>query len=223
MRNGWTVESHTKSHPHMGKQQENYSPEDYGKFLAEELSAPLTFIQDHFHYASTVLAYPYGDYNETIAAKTRELGYQLAFGVCPGPNDRTVHPMKLHRNLILYPVKHPSFKEIFNVHVLHLADVFPGDGQLIDDHKPSVSVRILDPVVPSSVDMGIDNHPVLYTYDPSTRLLTHRPKDKLTSGGHILSVRGEDAEGHLYAYSWFFRIKHYPKHKAAKEVPPDVE
>lgn len=216
-KNNWTVESHTKSHWHMGKDEENYTPDQFDAILTEELGAPLTFIKEHFNYSTDVLAYPYGDYNDDIVAKTQSMGYQLAFGVCPGPNDRTVPPLKLHRNLILYPVKHPSFKEIFEYRVLHLSEMFPGDGQLIKDHKPSVAVKITDPVVPSSVSLGIDSHPVSFNYDPNTRLLTHHPGDKMSSGGHILTVKAEDDQGRKYTYSWFFRIKHYHKAAPAKE------
>ncbi len=214
----WTVESHTKSHMHMGKDEENYSPSDFEALLTKELSVPVSFIKDHFGYTSNVLAYPYGDYNDHLVDKTRAMGYQLAFGVCPGPNDRTVPPLKLHRNLILFPVKHPSFEEIFENQVLHLSEMFPGDGQVITDHKPKVSVKIMDSVVPASVDLGLDNRALSYTYDPVTRVLTHRGGQKMGSGGHSLTVTAEDAQGHKYVYSWFFRIKHYKKSVDVKEA-----
>ena len=219
LKNNWTVESHSKSHLHMGKDEEHYAPERFDAILTEELGAPLTFIKEHFNYASNVFAYPYGDYNDDIVAKTSAMGYQLAFGVCPGPNDRTVPPLKLHRNLILFPVKHVSFEEIFGNRVLHLSGMYPGDGQLINDHDPTVKAVIMDNVVPSSVDLGIDSHPASYKYDPSTHLLTHRADKKMTSGGHIMTVRAEDAQGQKYTYSWFFRIKHYKK-PPADEVGP---
>ncbi len=222
-KDNWTIESHTKSHLHMGKDEENYSAKDFDSLLQEELGTPVSFIKDHFDYTTNVLAYPYGDYNDDIAAKTQAMGYKLAFGVCPGPNDRTVPPLKLHRNLMLYPVKHESFKEIFEYKVLHLSDMFPEDGQWISDHKPAIKVKILDNVVPASVSLGFDSHPADFKYDPATKLLTHLSGEKLSSGGHILTVKAEDAQGQKLTYSWFFRIKHYPKPNPAKEETHEAD
>jgi peptidoglycan/xylan/chitin deacetylase (PgdA/CDA1 family) len=221
-KNGWSVECHTKSHYNLGLEESKRTPEQFDALLDDELSTSLDFIKDHFNYASGILAYPYGVYDDKVVAKAQSMGISMAFGVSPGPNDRTVPGMKLHRNLILFPVKHPSFEEIFESKVLHLTDMYPGDGQLIDDHLPPLQVKVLDSVVPSTVDLGIDNRPIDYTYDPATRLLTHKAGVKIASGGHILTVKAEDAQGKKYTYSWYFRIKHYKKKAPAKEETHDV-
>ncbi len=205
---GLSLESHTKSHLNLGYVEEKKKPEDFAKLLTEELSVPVSFIEDKFSYTPTTLAYPYGVYNDVIEAETRKQNYQLAFTVNAGPNDRTVPPLKLKRDLILNPCSHEAFAALFEPKVLHLDQVQPADGQFILSHQPLISMVIKDPIDYKTLKLTVGTKPTTYHYDPNTHVLSHQMKVPLKSGGHFLTVEATDLNGQPRVYTWYFRIKH---------------
>ncbi len=207
-RKGMAVESHTKSHLNLGLEEEKREPADFNRILDEELSEPLSFISEKFNRKATILAYPYGVYDDTIVKKTQEKGYQMAFTVNKGPNDRTVSALKLRRYLILYPLGHDKFGKIFETKVLHLEKMFPYDGEVISNAFPKISTKILDEIVPDSLDLHLGDHRMVFRYNPQTKILTHQIKSKLRPGGHMLILTAKDDEGNHRIYTWYFRLKH---------------
>ncbi len=205
---GMVVESHTANHLNLGLVEEKTPPMDYQKLLEFELSEPLTFVQSNFKRKPELIAYPYGVYDPTILKSTREEGYKLAFTVNPGPNDRTIDPLKLKRELVLYPISHERFARLFTDKVLHMKNLSPGDGDVIDTQKPVVTAQIIDEVVPRSIQLQLGNHLMPVHYDPKTRRLTHRVGAELAQGGHILTLQATDVKGFTRVYNWYFRIKH---------------
>ncbi len=207
-RAGIAVESHTKSHLNLGLEEEKIQASDFNRLLDEELSDPLTFINEKFNHKATTLAYPYGVYDDVIVQKTREKGYQLAFTVNRGPNDRTVPPLKLRRYLVLFPLEHEKFGRIFENKVLHLEKTYPYDGQVISSEFPKISAEILDDIVPASLDLHLGDHRMVFHYNPQTKTLIHQVKAKLRPGGHMLILTAKDVQGNRRIYSWYFRLKH---------------
>ena len=205
---GMIVESHTANHLNLGLVNEQKAPVDYQKLLEFELSEPLTFIQSNFKRRPELIAYPYGVYDPAILKTTHEEGYKLAFTVNPGPNDHTVDPLKLRRELVLYPISHERFAKFFTDKVLHMTGLSPADGDVIDTQKPVITAQIGDDVVPRSIRLQSGNRILRVQYDPKTRLLTHRVDEELTQGGHILTLRATDVKGVSRVYNWYFRIRH---------------
>ena len=213
------VESHTTHHLNLGKENEKKDPDEGGKLLTDELTEPLTFIETRFKRKPQWLAYPYGVYDPSVLKAVQDAGYQLAFTVNPGPNDRTVPPLMLKRNLVLYPISHERFARIFTDKVLHLKNLTPGDGALIDSPKPVISGKIEDEIIPKSVKVHIGNQVLKAQYNPKTHLFRHVLTSPLKRGGHIFEVQAKDKEGNTYVYDWYFRIKHVldEKNKTADE------
>jgi peptidoglycan/xylan/chitin deacetylase (PgdA/CDA1 family) len=214
-KSGMIVESHTANHLNLGLVNEQKTPVDYQKLLDFELSEPLTFIQSNFSRKPELIAYPYGVYDPAILQTTRAQGYKLAFTVNPGPNDHTVDPLKLRRELVLYPISHERFARFFTDKVLHMKGLSPGDGDVIDTQKPVIRAQIVDDVVPCSIRLQSGNRILRVQYDPQTRLLTHPVGEELTQGGHILTLRATDVKGASRVYNWYFRIKHKRYEKKA--------
>ena len=202
------VESHTTHHLNLGKENEKRDPEGAKKLLTDELSEPLTFIETRFKRKPQWLAYPYGVYDPAVLKAVEDAGYQLAFTVNPGPNDRTVPPLMLKRNLVLYPISHERFARIFTDKVLHLKKLTPADGALIDSPKPVISGKIEDEILPKSVKVQIGNQILKAQYNPKTHLFRHVLTTPLKRGGHIFAVQAKDKDGNTYVYNWYFRIKH---------------
>jgi peptidoglycan/xylan/chitin deacetylase (PgdA/CDA1 family) len=216
-KSGMVVESHTANHMNLGKEGEKLDAADAQKLWTFELSQPLTFIETRFNHKPDWLAYPYGVYDPGILKTVEAEGYKLAFTVNPGPNDRTLQPLMLKRNLVLYPISHERFAKIFKDKVLHLKKLSPGDGDLIDSQKPVITAQILDDIVPKSVKLQIGNHVMKVQFDPQTHVFTHSVGDSLPRGGHILTAMATDKDGNNRVYNWYFRIKHQKVGKDSKD------
>ena len=205
---GMALESHTHSHLNLGYVEEKKSVKNFTDLLENELSEPVDYIQKEFGYKATTLAYPYGVYDETIIRETRRQNYQLAFTVNPGPNDRTVPPLMLKRDLILNPISHESFAALFKTKVLHLDKMMPGDGEFIKNHRPLISMIIKDDIDYKTIKLFIGTARVSYSYDPRSQELKHQLHRALKSGGHFVMVEAKDRSGQKRNYTWYFRIKH---------------
>ncbi len=207
-KNGLALESHTKSHLNLGLVDEKTPPKEFREMLAVELSFPIKYMKEKFNYSATTLAYSYGVYNEKVLKATKTQGYQLAFTVNPGPNDRTVPPLKLKRDLILNPTSHETFAGFFEPKVLHLGYFQPGDGELIKSHKPMLAAVIKDDVDPKTIKFALGDQSMRFKYDPKTRRLTHRIGANLKPGGHMVTLSAVDKTGQKRTYTWYFRVKH---------------
>ena len=220
---GIVPESHTKSHLNLGLEEEKNGTETFAKILAEELGDPITFLREKFNRSSKVLAYPYGVYNPTILKATEKAGYELAFSVNPGPNDRTLPPLILRRNLVLYPTKREEFAKIFKEKVLHLDHVKPGDGDVIDSQLPLIRMELLDDVDPTSIRFQVGNRTVMGGYNPSTHVFHHQVKAALKAGGHMLTIEAKDRKGQRRVFTWYFRIKHRHLGKEEESDLPTIK
>lgn len=214
---GMDLEAHTANHLNLGLEAEKQTAEAFEKTLRFELTEPVTFLQTRFNLKPDLLAYPYGVYNPQILEETAKAGYTLAFTVNPGPNDRTVPPLKLKRNLILYPIKREAFIAIFEPKVLHLGNFGPGDGEVIDSDKPLISVEIKDNIDPKTISFELGNQPMRFQYDPKLHLLTHRIGAALKAGGHMITLGATDLQGQKRVYTWYFRVKHHNLDPVEKE------
>jgi peptidoglycan/xylan/chitin deacetylase (PgdA/CDA1 family) len=207
-KNGLALESHTKSHLNLGLMDEKTPAAEFKDLLAEELTVPIQFMKEKFDYDTTTLAYAYGVYNEKVLKATQAAGYQLAFTVNPGPNDRTVPPLKLKRDLIMNPTNHETFAAFFEPRVLHLGRFQPGDGEVIKSHRPTFVVEIKDDIDPQTIKFTLGEHLMKFVYNPKTRRLTHRIGANLKAGGHMVTLSAVDRAGQTRTITWYFRVKH---------------
>jgi peptidoglycan/xylan/chitin deacetylase (PgdA/CDA1 family) len=209
-RTGMDLESHTTHHYNMGSMGDKKTGRSYAQLLESELDEPLTYIQDKYGHRPTMIAYPYGVYSPQILAQTSRSGYGLAFTVNPGPNDHTVNPLKLRRNLVLYPISHRKFAQMFEDQVLHLEGLSPGDGQEIATDKPLVTARVLDDIDPKSLRFTSGDIRMRIAYDPSTRTFRHQFQQPLKGLGHMMTLSATGLDGKSRVYTWYFRIKRRP-------------
>ena len=205
---GMVIESHTTHHYNMGLVREKKGTENFSGLLWKELTEPLAYIEKRFGRRPQWLAYPFGVYDPEILASTQEAGYELAFTVNPGPNDKTLNPLLLKRNLVLWPFGKEAFKRIFQDKVLHCKDLSPVDGAYIDPVRPKISTKITDDIDPKSVRLQIGPHVMKVKYNPKTGVYSHLVNADLTQGGHILTFTAKDKQGNHRVFNWYFRIKH---------------
>jgi peptidoglycan/xylan/chitin deacetylase (PgdA/CDA1 family) len=67
---GWEIGSHTGSHPHLTQIDDDA--------LLDELTRSKAACEDHLARPCTSLAYPYGDFDARVVAKTASVGYRTA-------------------------------------------------------------------------------------------------------------------------------------------------
>ncbi len=206
-------ESHTTNHLNLGLESEKVPAAEFATLLESELDEPVTFIENRFGKKPTMLAYPYGVYSPRILEQVKKSGYELAFTVNPGPNDRSIDPLKLRRNLVLYPISHEKFAEIFQDGVLHLENLSPGDGEEIVTDKPLFQATLKDDIDPKTLEMQLGPDKLKTSFDPATHILTHQLTKPITHGGHMVTLAGVDKAGQRRVYTWYFRIKHHHPEK----------
>jgi peptidoglycan/xylan/chitin deacetylase (PgdA/CDA1 family) len=207
-KSGMDFQSHTTNHLNLALESEKRTEDDFLELLRSELTEPISFIEKRFGNKPDMIAFPYGVYSPEILEQTQKAGYVMAFTVNPGPNDRSISPLKLRRNLILYPIGHKKFAEMFEDRVLHLENLGPGDGEEITSDTPLISAEVKDDIDPKSIEVHIGDSRLKVHYDPKIRLVRHQLTTPLKQGGHMLTLSATDTEGHHRVYTWYFRIKH---------------
>ena len=86
---GFTLQSHTRSHPDLT----TLSDES----LAEELAQSRQELQQLLDQPIDYLAYPYGRHDERVMEAARQAGYHAAFSTRSGFNRRDVNPFQIRR------------------------------------------------------------------------------------------------------------------------------
>jgi peptidoglycan/xylan/chitin deacetylase (PgdA/CDA1 family) len=97
---GWEVASHTRSHPHLPRLEDDA--------LITELTESRERCAEELGTECRTLAYPYGEYDDRVRAAVRDLGYMGAAALRPGPPDPYRYPrvgVYPHDNLARFRIK----------------------------------------------------------------------------------------------------------------------
>ena len=109
MKNNINFEGHTYSHPHLNQIQD---PAE----LKQELLDSKIDLEQHLGYPVKYLAYPYGDYNQSVIDALKSYGYLAAYTVRLG--DDTVHDdlFTLNRVPVFQSYSHTFVRFWLNLH-----------------------------------------------------------------------------------------------------------
>jgi len=80
-RNGFDIESHSRTHRYLGRKERKESFHDYFEAVRKEIVESSKVIRKQTGREVKYLAYPYGDTNALVVAMARREGYRLAFTV----------------------------------------------------------------------------------------------------------------------------------------------
>lgn len=75
------IQSHTYWHPNFNVEKRRLSPAQYNKFVDFQLRRSKEVLDRKLGINVTMLAWPYGIYNEGLIQKARQAGYTAAFGL----------------------------------------------------------------------------------------------------------------------------------------------
>lgn len=174
---GWEIGSHTVSHINPTK----VSAEK----LAEEFGESKATIEEHTSSEVVALAYPYGNYDDTVMAKVREAGYRIAFSIDRGPADNTDDAMRVPRQMVVKGNSMRTFKRWAHQEKLHLADLDPPIGQHVAAASPTMTARLADEDVPvGEIELVAADKPVKYEVAEDGCTITFRPE--LAEGANII-------------------------------------
>jgi len=208
---GVTIGNHSHFHPRIGRPQEGQTREEYAEWVRKDLQKAQRALSDH-GMASDLLAYPYGEYNETVLAVARELGFALMFAQDEGGVDEWTDAQRIPRVAIVgadLDMERFIFK--LNLAPLHVVELKPEEVDLAQNPPASFSLRLADPqrYRPGIINMFLSEFGRLETqYSAATGVLAHSSPDTLTRPMNRLIVTAREKEGGKF--SMFSRLYFRP-------------
>jgi peptidoglycan/xylan/chitin deacetylase (PgdA/CDA1 family) len=108
------IEGHTYSHPNFKQEKRHMSQEAYEKFVKHELAGSKKILEDKLGTPVTVLAWPFGIYDDYLEQAAADAGYAMAFSIDDKKANRSFRPMAQPRFMILQGLTMPSFEGKMN-------------------------------------------------------------------------------------------------------------
>jgi peptidoglycan/xylan/chitin deacetylase (PgdA/CDA1 family) len=100
-RDGFEVGSHTLSHCDLTRKREGETDQAYLERVKEELLVSKQIIDQKLGQNTVYVAFPYGEYDQTILALSQEAGYRMGFSVKHGGNPFFSDPLAIKREQVI--------------------------------------------------------------------------------------------------------------------------
>lgn len=108
------IQSHTYSHPNFKIAKKKLSSAAYERFVQKELSSSKKILEDKMGTKVTLLAWPFGIYNEYLENQAAKTGYTMAFTIGYHTANRSFKPMEQPRFMIVDKLVDQTYKIILN-------------------------------------------------------------------------------------------------------------
>lgn len=108
------IQGHTYSHPNFKVAKRNHSPAAYEQFVQKELVTSKKILEDKLGIKVTLLAWPFGIYNEYLENQAAKAGYAMAFTIGYHVANRSFKPMEQPRFMIVDKLADQTFKIILS-------------------------------------------------------------------------------------------------------------
>ncbi len=108
------IQGHTLTHPNFKKAKKSLSADDYAKFVEKELTTSKKILEDKMDKSITLLAWPFGIYNDDLEQRAAKAGYVMAFTIDALPTKQSFNPMMQPRYMIVAPQTMKMFAAIVN-------------------------------------------------------------------------------------------------------------
>lgn len=96
----FNIQSHTYWHPNFKQEKARLTPQDYEKFVDTQMSKSKKTLEEKLGIEVTLLAWPFGIYDEELEQNASKAGYVMAFTIEPRPASKTEKPMAEPRYII---------------------------------------------------------------------------------------------------------------------------
>ncbi len=108
------IQGHTLTHPNFKKEKKRLSPGEYQTLVDKELVASKKILEEKMNKPITLLAWPFGIYNEDLEQQAAKAGYVMAFTIDARPTSQSFNPMMQPRYMIVAPQTMTMFAAILN-------------------------------------------------------------------------------------------------------------
>ena len=225
---GVDIQSHSLTHPFLTKRKHrSKSDKEYGEWLYKELAQSRKILEKETGRRVQFLAYPYGDYDDRVAAASAKAGYTAALTCDFGPVRKGSDPLRMKRFVIDDRMDFADFRKYLGANPMQVAEVTPKPG-VIQAGVTTVSAKIPDfqNLDPRSVGMALLSlgSAVPYRYDARNGAISIAVRDGITalkSKVHRAVVWGTDVKtGKRVEATWIFRLPEPPKPAAPAAPAP---
>ncbi|MFP5246231.1 MAG: polysaccharide deacetylase family protein [Thermoanaerobaculia bacterium] len=226
---GVDIQSHALTHPFLTKRRHgSMSDEKYAAWLHRELAESKRILEKQSGKKVQFLAYPYGDYDDRVAAAAEKAGYTAALTCDFGRVRKGSDPLKMKRFVIDDKMDFAAFRRYLGATPLQLAEMTPKPGK-VDAGITTISAKIpgFENLDPKSVGMALLSlgSTVPYSYDARSgevRLTLKEAISSLKAKYHRAVVWATDMKtGKRVEATWTFRLNE-PEPPAAKPATPPV-
>ena len=225
---GVDIEGHTMSHAHlMHKSHPDLDDAQYDAFLRTELDESKRVIESHTGQPVRFLAYPYGDYDDTVVAAAKRAGYEAGLLSWFGPNNRSTDPLRLRRFAMVSDTTLEQLRTALGAATLELRDVTPAnDGVLTADQTALIATIDDTQLDPASIRASfLGNTTADSSYDAESHRLTlswkERPREERQTAVVLAQTKsGGRAIGIVRFYtSVAARQKYAARQEALSKIP----
>lgn len=106
------IQSHTYWHPNFKQERKKRSAADYQQFVDTQLQKSKKILDEKLGLHVTMLAWPFGIYNNELEQAASKAGYEMAFTIDAKPANRTYNAMGQPRYMIIDALSDKTFKSI---------------------------------------------------------------------------------------------------------------
>lgn len=222
---GALIESHTLSHSFLTRnRQRSLGEKSYSEWIESELVQSKEIIEKETGRTVRYLAYPYGDYNEDVARKTADAGYEAGLTCDFGPVRAASDPFRMKRVVIRKDTSFAEFRKLLGTGQLTLEAASPSPGNVFVADSPVISAKIRDfeNLEPNSVQMSVLSLGATpYAYDPRDGTISLVVRDSLQDNLQRAFVWGIDRKtGKRVEATWNFYAKRRPPAAVVRNAPP---
>jgi peptidoglycan/xylan/chitin deacetylase (PgdA/CDA1 family) len=110
------IEGHTYWHPNFKQEKKKMSPEAYAKFVKFQLFNSKKILEEKMGTKITLLAWPYGIYDEYLEKEAANAGYTMAFSIKARHAEKSENAMAQPRYMIIEGQSMKTFAAIMEGH-----------------------------------------------------------------------------------------------------------
>lgn len=108
------IQSHTYSHPNFKQEKRHRTPASYEQFVKMELGKSKKILEEKLGKQITLLAWPFGIYDDYLKQEADKAGYEMAFSIDARTANRSYKPMAQPRFMIIDAQSMKTFAAIVN-------------------------------------------------------------------------------------------------------------
>ncbi len=113
------IQGHTYWHPNFKQEKKRLSEDEYQKLIHAQFVKSKKVIDEKLNTNITLLAWPFGIYDDHLGKEASNAGYVMAFSIDGRPADKSESAMSQPRYMIVEPTNMKTFADMVNGVKIH--------------------------------------------------------------------------------------------------------